>query len=142
MKEASYVDSEGRRCAVWLPDGVPESDASLGIHRGPPPLQSLGLPLELEVRLHNELFSRSLFSWDDVKRNRDQLTQALRVILNVSVERLLVLYHEGAMAPQARPKASAKPSLESSAANADNQNRVGRGARKPSAPVVGAERRR
>ena len=119
MKEASYVDSEGRQIAVWVPEGVPATSASLGIHRGPPPLDGMGLPLDLEVRLNNELFKRGCFEWADVQRNRDLLVQALRVVLNLSAERLLALY------------------LESSSANADNQkmSEPGRSRKRIAAPT-------
>ena len=94
MRPASYTDSDGRRIAVWLPDGVPDSDASLGIHRGPPPLESLGLPLHMEVALNNELFDRGLFEYADLKKDREQLVQAIRRVLSIGVEALQALYLE------------------------------------------------
>lgn len=107
MRRASYEDSDGRKWAVWLPEGVDDSDASMGLPLGPPSLESLGLPLELEVRLHNNLFDSGLFTWADVKHRRQHLVSAIRAMLSPTTEHLLTLYYEAG--------------LESSGASADNQ---------------------
>lgn len=107
MRRSSYEDSDGRKWAVWLPEGVDDSDASMGLPLGPPSLESLGLPLELEVRLHNNLFDSGLFTWADVKRRRQHLVSAIRAMLSPTTEHLLTLYYEAG--------------LESSGASADNQ---------------------
>lgn len=107
MRRSSYEDSDGRKWAVWLPEGVDDSDASMGLPLGPPSLERLGLPLELEVRLHNNLFAKELFTWGDVQRNRVAIASAIRAMLSPTTEHLLTLYYEAG--------------LESSGASADNQ---------------------
>ena len=92
MREASYTDAEGRMWAVHLPGGVPESDAALGIPLGPPSLEPLGLPLDVEVRLHNQLFSRRLFTRKDVKARRMDIFGALLAALRVDITAVAVLY--------------------------------------------------
>ena len=114
MRQSSYTDGEGRRRAVWLPDGVPESDASMGLPLGPPDLRSLGLPIEAETRLHNQLFDRGLLRARDVLKRRQEVFAALQAAFRVDTERIVTLY------------------LESEAANADNQ--------KDDSPPVGRRR--
>lgn len=92
MKRSRYVDSEGRKWAVMLPDGMSEGDANKGIPLGPPSLEPLGLPLEVEVRLHNQLFGRELFTERDVKARRQHVMGAIQATLKVDVERIVQLY--------------------------------------------------
>lgn len=92
LRRTSYVDAEGRRWAVDLPAGAPDSDAPLGLHVGPQPLTELGLPLETEVRLHNQLFSRGILTVNDAKRKRADLFAALQAAYAVDGERLIQLY--------------------------------------------------
>lgn len=92
MKQAVYKDEAGRQWAVLLPDEAPESDAALGVPLGPPSLESLNLPEEVEVRLHNQLFARRLFAPIDVKRRRQDVFAALQAALSLDVERVVQLY--------------------------------------------------
>jgi hypothetical protein len=92
MRETSYTDDDGRRWAVSLPDGVPESDAALGIPLGPPSLAPLGLPLDVEVRIHNQLFGRRLFTPRDVKTRRMEILGALQAALGVDIVAIAALY--------------------------------------------------
>ena len=110
MREMSYTDDEGRQWAVSLPDGVPESDAALGIPLGPPSLAPLGLPLDVEVRIHNQLFARRLFTPRDVKTRRMEILGALQAALRVDIVAIAALYRveEPAAAP-AKPKKTAAP---------------------------------
>lgn len=96
MRIASYTDDEGRRWAVQLPDGVPDSDAKLGLPLGPPPLASLGLPKETEIRLHNQLFDRRIFTAKDAKRRRQDVFAALQNAFSVDAGRVIDLYLESA----------------------------------------------
>lgn len=93
MRQSSYTDVAGRRWAVLLPDGVPDSDARLGLHLGPPPLDALNLPQETEVRLHNQLFARSIFSFNDAKHRRDELFAAIQAAYAVDSDRLIELLY-------------------------------------------------
>jgi hypothetical protein len=105
MREMSYTDDEGRQWAVSLPDGVPESDAALGIPLGPPSLAPLGLPLDVEVRIHNQLFARRLFTPRDVKTRRMEIVGALQAALRVDIVAIAALYQvEEPAAVPAKPK--------------------------------------
>ena len=94
MKQVNYEDAKGRRWATLLPDDTPEEDAALGIPLGPPPLEALGLPEDIEVRLHNELFSRSLFTPADVKRRINDVVASLQAALRVDAGLIIGLYLE------------------------------------------------
>lgn len=105
MREMSYTDDEGRQWAVSLPDGVPESDAALGIPLGPPSLAPLALPLDVEVRIHNQLFARRLFTPRDVKTRRMEILGALQAALRVDIVAIAALYRvEEPPAAPAKPK--------------------------------------
>ena len=95
MKQVSYEDEKGRHWATLLPDDIPEEDAFLGIPLGPPPLEVLGLPEEIEVRLHNELFSRGLFTPADVKRRINDVVASLQAALRVDAGLIIGLYLNG-----------------------------------------------
>lgn len=112
MREASYADEEGRQFLVALPDGFSDSDAALGVLVGPPPLGSLKLPMEIEVRLNNQLFARGIFTYAQARNRRQDLFGAWQAALRVDCDRVAMIY------------------LESESANTDNQN--------GSAPTTGA----
>lgn len=95
MREATYTDSCGRKWLVLLPDGAPDSDARMGVPVGPPPLEALGLPEEIEVRLHNQLFDRGLIRRRDLRRRMQDVVGALQAALRVSANRIAALYAEG-----------------------------------------------
>ena len=122
MRQSSYTDSDGRKWAVWLPEGVPDRDASLGLPLGPPPLD-LDLPEGLAIKLHNELFARGLFTYGDVKRRPQEVVEAVRAVIRVTRERVMAAY--------------LNTEVESSTANADNQ----KGVQPQPHPSRGAKRR-
>lgn len=95
LREASFVDQDGRKWATQLPARASDTDAVLGIPLGPPDLSTLSLPLELEVRLHNELFGRRLWSNSDVSKRPDELKAALQAALQVDIFRIMELYSGG-----------------------------------------------
>ena len=92
MRQATYTDSEGRRWAVLLPDDAPDSQAVHGVVIGPPSLEVLRLPLQVEVTLHNELFARDLLTKGDVARKQDSVLGAIQYALKVSLQDILLLY--------------------------------------------------
>lgn len=94
MRQASYEDAKGRKWAVLLPDDATEADAPMGIPLGPPSLESLDLPEEVEVRLHNQLFERRLFTVADIKARRQDIFGALQATLKVDIARIAALYTE------------------------------------------------
>lgn len=92
MRESKYQDSDGRWWAVMLPDGASDRDASMGIPLGPPSLQALGLPSETEVRLHNQLFSRRVFTAQDARKMRQNIFGALQSALKIDVSKVVDVY--------------------------------------------------
>ncbi len=94
MKRVESVDRLGRKTAVWLPNDAPESDAYLGIPIGPPALDGLHLPKEIEIRLHNELFARGIFSLRDVNAERQNVVGALMSALKIDVEHIADIYRQ------------------------------------------------
>lgn len=92
MKQASYTDEAGRQISVWLPDTAPESHGPMGVRIGPPDLSPLGLPLETEVRLHNELHARGLLTASQAAIGLDQIRAALMAALKVDALAIAALY--------------------------------------------------
>lgn len=92
MKKVRYTDKDGRHTLVWLPDTAPDADARMGVPIGPPPLGALKLPKAIDVRLHNELFARGLFTREDVTRNRRDVISALMAALKVDAEAIIGCY--------------------------------------------------
>jgi hypothetical protein len=92
LKNAIYTDDTGRKHSVLLPEGVPEEEAEKGIPLGPPDLTELGLPEEIGVRLHNELFYRGIITGNDALRNRPSIMSAIQSCLKLSVDNVLGIY--------------------------------------------------
>lgn len=92
MRDVSYVDRDGRNWATRIPDSAPDSDAPLGILIGPPSLQDLGLPKDLEIALHNQLFFRKIFTSGDVKKRRVDVIGAIRDAYKIDAEKIYVHY--------------------------------------------------
>ena len=115
MREASYEDEQGRMFKVLLPDGVPDSDAAMGLPIGPPSLETLfdpnriGTFEELEVNLHNQLFRRNLLTAKDVKLRRSEVLAALISTFKVGVRDIVNLYLPPPEQPAPKPKKEAKP---------------------------------
>lgn len=95
----TYVDSFGRKWATQIPDHAPESEAEFGIPLGPPPLDGLNLPEEIQTRLHNQLFERGLFNNVNVSRRRTDLQAAIQYAVQLHQQRLVDLYSAPVNAP-------------------------------------------
>lgn len=91
MREDTYEDNIGRKFKVILPDY--EVDTSKGMIVGPPLLDELGLDEETMVRLHNELFRRSIFTFPDAKRMREEIGYCLQIALRATAERIVEIYN-------------------------------------------------
>lgn len=90
LKRASWIDPEGRKKIVLIPE---ESDqAEMGIPIGPPALTELGLPLELEVRLNNELVNRGILTPVEALRNRAEISLAIQSALKLDVDKVVLMY--------------------------------------------------
>lgn len=92
MREAVWVDGDGRQYAVLLPDEVPDSEAYRGLPLGPPPLEALGLPHAMMVRLHQELFYRRMLTEADARRRPQDITAALMAAFKVDATTIAALY--------------------------------------------------
>jgi hypothetical protein len=92
MKEAHYTDKAGRMWATQLPDNAPDTDAELGIPLGPPSLEGLHLPEELEIRLHNELYARRIFTHQQAKANKLNVQAAMQSTLKLDVLHIVEIY--------------------------------------------------
>lgn len=51
-----------------------------GIPLEPPSLAELGISIELQKDLHNELVRRNLFSWSDVQAQQNSVTGAVKAV--------------------------------------------------------------
>lgn len=115
MRRANYEDEKGRMWAVLLPDGVPDSDASMGIPIGPPSLESLfdseriGSPEEIEIQLHNQLFYRNLLTVKDAKLRRKEILAALMATFKVGAGAIVQLYLNPPEQSAPQSKKEAKP---------------------------------
>lgn len=78
---------------VRVPDGY-EDEPEKGIVIGPPDIGILGLPLEYEVKLNNQLYDRKLFTLADVRYRPDEIGAALRAVFRVDVLKIKSLYME------------------------------------------------
>ncbi len=82
MQEVDWTDADGRRWRVRVPAGCPADMYPAGIPVGPPALSALreahGWSIEFEVRLHNELHSRGLYTPRDVLARPRDVTAALQ----------------------------------------------------------------
>lgn len=88
-----YEDKEGRKFRRGLPQGAPRSQAAIGVPLGPPSLQDLGLPKEIEVALHNQLYARAIFTEADARSHLQDIHSALVSALRCDVNRILAVYH-------------------------------------------------
>ena len=93
MREIDY-ESDGKWYRVRLPDNAPDSDATYGIVVGPPDVSTLGLPADVAVRLHNQLFSRHIFTLKEATSRSNELFAAWQAALRVNVQQLFNLYME------------------------------------------------
>lgn len=92
MKRGSYTDSKGRKFATWLPEDAADVDADMGIPLGPPNLEQLGLPEELEIRLHNQLFARGIFTHAQAEANKLNVQAAMQAVLKLDVLHIVEIY--------------------------------------------------
>lgn len=92
LRVVEFVDEDGRSWARGLPDGVPDARAKVGVPIGPPSLEDLGLPKELEVRLHNQLYQRRIFTERDARQRMQDVHSALMAALRVDAHRILAIY--------------------------------------------------
>jgi len=91
MTETVHIDSWGRKFAVYVSEGM---DPSCGHLIGPMPLDSLELPMDVMIRLHNELYERRLLTESDVLQRPQDVAGALAAAYQVDVQTIQGLYHK------------------------------------------------
>lgn len=92
LKQVEYSDVAGRHWARMLPNSEPNSRAGIGIPVGPPPLDSLDLPEDLQTRLHNELYARGILTLDQALTNRREIQAAMMAAFRLDVDRIIACY--------------------------------------------------
>lgn len=104
MRRADWTDGDGRKYAVLLPEDVPDEQARFGLPIGPPPLEALGLPNALMIRLHNELYVREVFTAEDARRRPADIATAIQHALRLDAMDVQALYTapaiEDALSPE------------------------------------------
>lgn len=86
------TERSGMKTLRIVPDDAPRETWSAGVVVGPPSLQSLGLPEEVLVRLHSELFSRGIIRRGDARTRRADVHAALMAALRVDAESIITIY--------------------------------------------------
>lgn len=92
LRNIEFTDTDGRHWLKGLPPGVPDARAPAGVPIGPPSLEALGLPKEIEIRLHNQLYERGIFSERDARQRLQDIHSALMAALRVDAHRILAIY--------------------------------------------------
>lgn len=94
MKVVLYVDDDGRKFAMSVPDDCEEADYAYGNPVGPPSLSGLPtkLPLREEVRMHNLLYDMGIFTAKQAHLGRAHIQAAWQRTLAVGTEDIVQLY--------------------------------------------------
>lgn len=76
MRYETWTDEHGYDHRSMLPDWDKESHPSEGIPADPPDLSEIDWA-DVQKRLHNQMVGRSIFTWDDLRRNGGDLKNAI-----------------------------------------------------------------
>lgn len=88
MRLVEWTDRRGWRHHAWIRDDDPDEAAPYGVPRDPPDVEQLEWE-EIKRDLHHALLDRGLISWQDVQRQQNAVTSALRAVL---LKRIIALY--------------------------------------------------
>ena len=92
MKKVEH-EVKGRKYLVELPEDSDNTD--LGIMIGPPDfVDELNLPEPFATKLHNQMFSRGLFSLADLRRRPAEVQAALQSAFKLDAATIVNAYHE------------------------------------------------
>jgi hypothetical protein len=94
LSQVTYTNEKGMKKVVLLPEGSFEIP-SKGIPVGPPSLEELGLPVEIETRINNELYSRNILTAQDALKKRAEIVYAIQAALRVDADGILGIYLGG-----------------------------------------------
>lgn len=92
MRQVLHVDHYGRKTLYAIPNDAPDHHATMGIFIGPPSLEKLNLPLEIEVRINNALFDRGIITQRDVERKPNEVNAAIQSALKIDAQAVAALY--------------------------------------------------
>ena len=92
MRNITVTDIAGRKTVYSIPDNAPDWHGPMGLLIGPPSLESLSLPIELEVRINNQLYSRGLITENDINRKPSEVMLAIQSALKIDAQRIMGLY--------------------------------------------------
>jgi hypothetical protein len=92
LRKVAYTDTEGRLKVSLLPDKALDIEAPNGVPVGPPSLEELNLPKEIEVRLNNELYNRGIITAQDAVKRRPDVLGALMAALKVDAGQIVDVY--------------------------------------------------
>lgn len=92
LERVTYTDEKGRKKYVLLPEGAPKEEAEKGVPLGPPSLEELNLPEEIEVRLNNELYNRNIVTLSDALRDRPGIISALQAVFKVDAGSIIDIF--------------------------------------------------
>lgn len=96
-RRVQYTDSDGRRWVTRIPANALDDEAPRGIPVGPPPLDELDLPKDVQTRLHNQLVDRGILTAADIRRaGSAQIVNALQAALAVDAAKLTALFSASA----------------------------------------------
>lgn len=93
MRKVTYTDNIGRKFLTLIPDSAPDEHAGYGVLVGPPEF-NIDMPERMLVQLHNELFSREIFTMRDIKRRREDVLSAVRSVFRIDCEVIAQCYKE------------------------------------------------
>lgn len=88
MRLVEWTDDSGMNRLSLLRDSDPDEVAPQGIPHDPPNLDELDWD-SIKRDIHNELVSRRLITWEDVKASQNGVTTVVR---GVMTRRILELY--------------------------------------------------
>lgn len=91
LVRSQFTDDEGKMWAVLVPEDQIDTP-ELGFIIGPPDVSVLGLPSEISVRLHNQLFTRNLLSKADLRGQNQQVYAALHAAFRLDFASVTSLY--------------------------------------------------
>jgi hypothetical protein len=75
-----------------LPEKALDTEAPNGVPVGPPNLEVLDLPKEIEIRLNNELYNRGIITAQDAVKRRPEILGALMAALKVDAGQIVDVY--------------------------------------------------
>lgn len=91
---AELIDEDGFMWRVLLP-ATDKDHPERGIVLGPPGLEDMGLPEELRLILHNQLYTRGLITSADLRGRGKEITAAIQATYKVDFTKVTGAYFIG-----------------------------------------------